>query len=132
MSPVSDVELLTFECNKDYYGVRIDGIQCVTKEDLYVMVERVYQKEENPVHKEWKVAESMSVNAFEAATKKGIGEHDRVQSFFELKEEAKRVSEAIKFTNSRLHELEKLNAATFNALTKLIDLVSGGQTSKMS
>ena len=123
--PVVDLELLTFECNKDYYGVRIDGVQCVTKKDLYCMVERVYQKEENLVRKEWKVSEPMSVNAFEVALKKGINDHDRVQASFELKEEVKRVSEAVKFANSRLYELEKLNTAIFNALTKLVDFMAG-------
>lgn len=54
--PVLDVKLLTFECNKDYYGVRLDGVQCVTKKGLYGMVEGVYQKEENMVRKEWKVS----------------------------------------------------------------------------
>jgi len=125
--PVVDLELLTFECNKDYYGVRIDGVQCVTKKDLYGMVERVYQKEENLVRKEWKVSQPMSVNAFEAAIKKGIGEHDRVQASFELKEEVKRVSEAVKFANSRLYELEKLNTAMFSALTKLVDFTASTQ-----
>src|SRR5450756_2473296 len=62
---LNDLELLTFECNKDYYGVRVDGVQCVTKKDLYGMVERVYQKEENLVRKEWKVSQSMSINKFE-------------------------------------------------------------------
>ena len=127
LRPVGDVELLTFECNKDYYGVRIDGVQCVTKKDLYGMIERVYQKEENPVRKEWKVSQPMSVNAFEAALKKGVNEHDRAQASFEIKEEVKRVSEAIKFTNSRLHELEKLNTAMFNAITKFVDMASGSQ-----
>ena len=28
---LNDLEILTFECNKDYHGVRIDGVQCVTK-----------------------------------------------------------------------------------------------------
>jgi tRNA U38,U39,U40 pseudouridine synthase TruA len=64
--------------------VRIDGVQCVTKKELYGMIERVYQKEENLVRKEWKVSQPMSVNAFEAAIKKGIGEHDRVQASFEF------------------------------------------------
>jgi hypothetical protein len=104
-SPVVDLELLMYECNKDYYGVRIDDVQCVTKKDLYSMVERVYQKEENLVRKEWTVSQPMSVNAFEAVIKKGIGEHDRLQSSFELKEEVKRVFEAVKFANSRLYEL---------------------------
>ena len=107
--------------------MRIDGVQCVTKKDLYGMVERVYQKEENLVRKEWKVSQPMSVNAFEAALKKGISEHDRVQASFELKEEVKRVSEAVKFANSRLYELEKLSTAMFSALTKLVDLAADGQ-----
>ena len=123
---LADLELLTFECNKDYFGVRIDGVQCVTKKDLYGMIERVYQKEENLVRKEWKVSQPMSVNKFEEAIKKGVAEHDRVQAGFELKEEVRRVSEAVKFTNSRLCSIEKLNAAMFNALSKLLDPESSG------
>ena len=49
---LADLELLTFEANKDYYGVRVDGVQCVTKKGLFDMVERLYQKEENLVRKE--------------------------------------------------------------------------------
>ena len=125
--PVVDLELLTFECNKDYYGVRIDGVQCVTKKDLFGMVERIYQKEENLVRREWKVSQPMSVNAFEAAIKKGVAEHDRVQASFEVKEEVKRLSEAVKFANGKLYELEKLNAAMFGALTKLVDAMAVNQ-----
>jgi len=88
------------------------------------MIERVYQKEENLVRKEWKVSAPMSVNKFEEAIKKGVAEHDRVQASFELKEEVRRVSEAVKFTNSRLCSIEKLNAAMFNSLCKLLDLES--------
>ncbi len=73
------------------------------------------------------VSQPMSVNAFEAAIKKGIGEHDRMQASFELKEEVKRVSEAVKFANSRLYELEKLNTAMFSALTKLVDFTTNTQ-----
>lgn len=69
----------------------------------------------------------MSVNAFEAAIKKGIGEHDRVQTSFELKEEVKRVSEAVKFANSRLCKLEKLNTTMFSALTKRVDFAASNQ-----
>ena len=46
---------------------------------------------------------------------------------FELKEEVKRVSEAVKFANSRLYELEKLNRAMFSAVSKLVDFGSGSQ-----
>jgi hypothetical protein len=44
-----------------------------------------------------------------------------------LKEEVKRVSEAVKFANSRLYELEKLNNAMFSALTKLVDFTASNQ-----
>ena len=57
----------TFELNKDSTGVRIDGVQCITKTDLYGMIERIYQKEENLVRKEWKVTADVSVNKFEEA-----------------------------------------------------------------
>jgi hypothetical protein len=33
-----DLEILTFKCNKDYHGIRLDGVQCITQTDLYVMV----------------------------------------------------------------------------------------------
>ena len=50
-----------------------------------------------------------------------------MQASFELKEEVKRVSEAVKFANSRLYELEKLNTAMFTALTKLVDFTASNQ-----
>jgi hypothetical protein len=50
-----------------------------------------------------------------------------MQASFELKEEVKRVSEAVKFANSRLYELEKLNTAMFSALTKLVNLAASNQ-----
>ena len=57
---------------------------------------------------------------FECAKLKTDGV-DWVHEFFELKEEVKRISEAVKFADSRLYELEKLSAAMFNALTKLVE-----------
>jgi len=117
-----DLELLTFEANKDYFGVRVDGVQCVTKKGLFDMVERLYQKEENLVRKEWKVSQAMSVNQFEAALTKGLAGYDSAQASFELKEEVKRVTEALKFTNSRLVSVEKLQEAMFNVLSKLRDV----------
>ena len=115
---LNDLEILTFECNKDYYGVRIDGVQCVTKLDLYGMVERVYQKEENLVRKEQKVTRPMSVTKFEEAISKGFADHDKVQVSFELKEEVKRVAEALKFNNSRLLGVERLQEAIYRFLSK--------------
>ncbi len=105
---LNDLQILTFELNKDYHGLRIDGVQCVTRTDLYGMIERVYQKEENLVRKEQKTVTPMSVNKFEEAISKGFNEHSNAQANFELKQEVKGNSEALKFTNSRLMGLERL------------------------
>ncbi len=104
---------MTFECNKDYHGVRIDGVQCVTKTDLFGMVERVYQKEENLVRKERKTVRPVSVNKFEEAIAMGFAGADKAQEHFELKEEVKRVSEALKFSNSRSLSMERLLEAIY-------------------
>jgi hypothetical protein len=118
-----DLEILTFECNKDYHGIRLDGIQCITKTDLYGMVERVYQKEEALIRKERKVTKPISVNRFEQAISKGFADVERAQHSFELKEEVKRNTEALKFANSRLLQLERLNEAMFGALNRLSDVL---------
>jgi hypothetical protein len=115
---LNDLEILTFECNKDYHGVRIDGVQCVTKTDLFGMVERVYQKEENLVRKERKVTRPMSVTKFEEAISKGFKDSEGAQHSFELKREVARNSEALKFTNSRLLQVERLQEAIYSVLRK--------------
>jgi hypothetical protein len=120
---LNDLEILTFECNKDYHGIRLDGVQCITKIDLYGMVERVYQKEEALVRKERKITKPMSVNRFEQAISKGFVDTERSQHAFELREEVKRNTEALKYANSRLLQLERLNEAMFGALTKLNDVL---------
>jgi hypothetical protein len=115
---LNDLQILTFECNKDYHGVRIDGVQCVTKTDLFGMVERVYQKEENLVRKERKVTRPMSVTKFEEAISKGFKDSEGAQHSFELKREVARNSEALKFTNSRLLQVERLQEAIYSVLRK--------------
>jgi hypothetical protein len=116
---LNDLQILTFECNKDYHGIRIDGVQCVTKIDLFGMVERVYQKEENLVRKEQKITRPMSVTKFEEAISKGFNDSERAQQGFELKREVARNSEALKFTNSRRLQVERLTEAVFQKLSKL-------------
>jgi hypothetical protein len=118
---LNDLQILTFECNKDYHGVRIDGVQCVTKTDLFGMVERVYQKEENLVRKERKTVRPVSVNKFEEAISKGFNDSANSQANFEIKREVKANSDALKFTNSRLLEMERLLEALYKNRISDID-----------
>jgi len=92
---LNDLQILTFDCNKDYHGVRIDGVVCVTKTDLFGMIERVYQKEENLVCKEQKTVVPMSVNKFEEAISNGFNDSANSQANFEIKGEVKGNSDAL-------------------------------------
>lgn len=120
---LTDLVLTTFELNKDSAGVRIDGVQCITKRDLYGMIERTYQKEESLVRKEWKVSKPMSINKFEEALQKGLASMDSAQSVSELKKEVRVVGEAMKFNNSRMLGLERLAEAQFKSKTVEVDKV---------
>jgi DNA repair ATPase RecN len=106
------------EFNKDYHGRRIDGFQCVTKKDLYGIIDRTYQKEEDVIRRERKVTQPMSINRFESEIRKGIEEIGRSQERFELHREVEKTSEALKFTNSRLLGLENLAEAMYKVLSK--------------
>jgi DNA-binding Lrp family transcriptional regulator len=123
---LSDLELTSFEVNKDYYGVRAEGVQVITRQGLFDMIERIYQKEENLVRREWKVSKPTSLTAFEVAIQKGVREHDKVQAQFELKQQMVRMAEAQKFANERLLGLEKLSEAMFKRLLPDIEGEKGG------
>lgn len=121
---LTDLVLKTVEFNKDYHGRRIDGFQCVTKQDLYGIIDRTYQKEENIVRRERKLTQSMSINKFEAEIRKSIDEIGSAQERFMLQEEVRKNTEALKFTNNRLLQLEKLSEATSKAVCQLVDIVA--------
>lgn len=116
---LQDLVLQTVEFNKDYHGLRIDGFQCVTKKDLYGIIDRTYQKEEDVIRRERKITQPMSINKFEAEIHKGIEEIGRSQERFELQQEVKRNTDALKFTNSRVLQVERLTEAVYQAVARL-------------
>lgn len=105
------LELTSFEQNRDYGGLRLDGVQCVTKKGLDGMIERVYQKEEGLIRAEHKVSKSMSFTEFESLLQGGVSSYNQVQGQFALMQQVGALTEALKFTNSRLLEIEKQNQA---------------------
>ena len=78
------LEVTSFEQNRDFAGLRIDGVQCVTKKSLDGMIERVYQKEENLVRAEHKVSKSMTLTEFEMLMNGGIPGYNQTQTQFAL------------------------------------------------
>ena len=58
------VVLTSFETNRDYPGKRLDGkIACLTMKQLFEVIERVYQKDEDTLRTERKVSCDMKVEA---------------------------------------------------------------------
>lgn len=119
---LQDLVLQTVEFNKDYHGCRIDGMQCVTKSDLYGIIDRTYQKEEDVIRRERKIVMPMSLNKFESEIHRQLDDIGKGQETYELKEQVRSLSEAMKFNNSRQLEQERLLQAMYNVIRK----TSGG------
>jgi hypothetical protein len=106
------LKLTTFEQNRDFAGVKLEGgFKCVTRSGLDGMIERVYQKEEGLVRAEHKVTKEMSFTEFDALLKGGVSGYNQTQAQFALMQQVGQLTEALKFTNSRLLEIEKQNQA---------------------
>lgn len=114
---LQDLIVQTVEFNKDFHGMRFDGMQCITRCDLDGMIDRLYQKDEDVIRHERKITTPMSVNRFEAEMHKGLEQIGKAQVEYELRREVKRNSDALKFTNSRLLGMEKILEAMYKHLT---------------
>lgn len=110
---LNDLKLSCFEVNKDYHGIRVEGVQCLTRSDLFGMIERFYQKENNVLRHEYKVTKPTSINEFEASLKNGLEDAGKAQEGFETKQRLERVETTLKFTNSRMLEMSRLLEAIY-------------------
>ena len=120
---LQDLVLQTVEFNKDYHGARIDGFQCVTKMELYGIIDRTYQKEEDVIRRERKIVLPMTMNKFESEIHRQMEDIGKGQEFFELQQEVKRLSETQKFSNKLQLEQFRLLEAMYQTLGK----TSGGR-----
>ncbi len=128
---LQDLVLQTVEFNKDYHGARIDGFQCVTKHELYGIIDRTYQKESDVIRRERKVTQPMSLNKFEAEIHKNLEAIGKSQEQFELQRKVDQNTEALKFTNSRILEVEKLAGAIYQHMAKL-PKIDGASAEKLN
>lgn len=95
------LSISSFEQNKDYVGFRLDGnLSCVTKEGLFGVIERVYQKEENIVRVEHKVSKPMSFSEFESLLQGGVTCYNAIQLTFSMLQKVDQLTEAVKFSNA--------------------------------
>lgn len=111
---LENVVLKTFEVNRDYQGVRIDGAKCYTLKGLFGVIERIYQKEEDTIRHEVKVSKPMSVDEFQSLIQGGVSAYNLQQGLFMLMQEIKGLKETMKFQNEVISKQNRI----LEALTK--------------
>ena len=106
-SMVDVVTLKTFEVNRDFQGVRIDGCKCYTRMGLFGVIERIYQKDEFTVRAEQKISKEMTVDEFTSLIHGGVTSYNMTQGLFMLVKKIDALVEAQKFTNAQLIDLKR-------------------------
>jgi len=108
----------TFEANRDYSGVRIDGlVKCYTLKGLFGVIERIYQKDDKVRH-EFKVDNEMSLESFQSLISGGISTYNFQQAIFMLIQNNNRLIETIKFQNEKINQLYRLMEGIFKKYVK--------------
>lgn len=115
---LENVVLKTFEVNRDYQGVRVDGAKCYTVKGLFDVIERIYQKEDSVVRHEVKVTKSMSVDEFQSLIQGGISSYNLQQGLFMLMQEIKGLKESVKFQNEVIGKQNRVLEALMNKILK--------------
>lgn len=118
---LENVVLKTFEVNRDYQGVRIDGAKCYTLKGLFGVIERIYQKEEDTVRHEVKVSKPMSVDEFQSLIQGGISAYNLQQGLFMLMQEIKGLKETMKFQNEVISKQNRVLEALTQGFFKQKD-----------
>ena len=113
------VVLKTVEFNRDYLGIRLDGIKCYTRKGLFGAVERIYQKEQDVVRHEVKVSREMSMDEFVALIRGGVSAYDLQQGLFMLVQDVKSLVEAVKSQNGNICQNTRVQEALAERIRKL-------------
>jgi len=113
------ITLTSFETNKDYPGKRLDGkITCLTKKQLFEVIERVYQKDDDTVRCERKISCDLKVEEAVALLKGEIPDNNVAQGLYVLKQRVEGLTTSQKFNNREVVELR-------SDIKKLVDALNG-------
>jgi len=112
---VENIVVKTFEVNRDYQGVRIDGVKCYTVKGFFDVLERIYQKEASVVRTEHKVTKDMTVDQFQALMHGGVTGFNVTQALFALTQDVKRLGDAQKFNNELMSKVLRTLEALLNS-----------------
>jgi len=121
--------LSTFETNRDYPGKRLDGkISCLTRKQLFDVIERVYQKDEDTVRCERKISSDLKVEEALALLRNEPNDPNLAQGLFVLKKRVEALTLRTQFGNRELVEINKrldgMDKLAKN-LVRLVDALNG-------
>ena len=114
---VEQVVVKTFEVNRDYAGIRLDGFKCYTRKGLFGAIERIYQKDELVRH-EHKITKPMTIDEFTALVRGGVTEYNVQQGLFVLAKKVEALTEAQKFINEKFLQIMKVQNAILQKLER--------------
>jgi len=118
--------LTSFETNKDYPGKRLDGkISCLTKTQLFDVIERVYQKDDDTIRCEKKISSDLKVDEAVALLRNELPDVNVSQGLFVLKERVEGLTVSQKFGNRELVEVNDKVKRLEGSITKLVDVLNG-------
>lgn len=98
MLDVDEVEIQSCEVLRDYEQLRLDGVKCVTVKSFLGVLERVYNREHG-LRSEVKV-QPQDVNTIMTLLKGGASSYNILQGQFMIVQEIRRLTEAVKGSNS--------------------------------
>lgn len=100
--------LTSFETNRDYPGKRLDGeITCLTKKQLFEVIERIYQKDDDTVRCERKISSDLKVEEAVALLRNEPNDPNIAQGLFVVKERIEALTLRTQFFSRELVEINK-------------------------
>lgn len=103
---VDEVVVKTFEINRDFQGLRLDGARSFTRTTFGEYLDRIYQKGK-AVRSEIKISKEVSVDQMLLLAQGGIPSFQVAQSVFELSNRLSELLETMKFQNRMIQALVK-------------------------
>jgi len=125
-----DFVLTSFETNRDYPGKRLDGkIVCLTKMQLFEVVERVYQKDEDTVRVERKVSQDLTVEAAVSLLKGNLPDSNVAQGLKIMSDRMDGFEVSQKFGNRELVDVKTQLSELTKTFKKMLNQTEGQHSS---
>jgi len=125
-----DFVLTSFETNRDYPGKRLDGkIACLTKKQLFEVIERVYQKDEDTVRTERKISTCMKVEEAVSLLRGNLPDSNVAQGLKVMSDRMDGFEVSQKFGNRELVDVKTQLSELTKTFKKMLNQTEGQHSS---